>query len=153
MSEEKVKTKLDIILEEWKEDCKLSETNLSGSSMETPKLHCKYLSHLVEVKHKLSQIQFELSKMKKLKLRYYKGELSKEELELNGWDQYQLNKPLKSEQDDLLNGDEDMIKIKIKEEHLESMKYTLESILGQLKSRDFQIKNSIEWLKYTSGGY
>ena len=53
--------------------------------------------------------------------------------------------------DEILEGDVDLNTINIKVEYLSTMVYLLESILGQIKARDFQIKNGIAWKQFLAG--
>jgi hypothetical protein len=70
--------------------------------------------------------------------------------ELN-WQQWQGVKPMKNEMEQFLDGDTDLNNIKVKIEYLNSMVYLLESILQQLKARDWQIKTAVEWKKFLAG--
>ena len=84
-------------------------------------------------------------------MRYYRGELTREELEENGWNQYQGLKPLKNEMDDVLQCDEEMIKQQDKIDYIKAVLYQLEQILRSLNSRTWDIKSAIEWTKFTNG--
>jgi len=53
--------------------------------------------------------------------------------------------------DEFLNGDADLIKNKLKIDYLQSIQELLESVLQQIKSRDWIIRNSLEWKKFVSG--
>ena len=89
--------------------------------------------------------------MRKSKFRYFRGELSRDELKEQGWEQWQGIKPLKNEMDEFLSGDNELNTLKVKIEYLETMIYFLESILGQIKARDWQIKTAVEWKKFLAG--
>lgn len=143
--------KLDDLKKEWEKDSEIDETKLSQESLSTPRLHSKYLGILMDTKQKLIRKKYDYTQLKLLKIRYYKGELTKAELEEYGWDQWQYNKPLKSEMNDILEGDEDLITEKLKLEYLEAVVYFLESVLGSIKNRGFDIKNAITWNQYISG--
>ena len=67
------------------------------------------------------------------------------------WPQWQGVKPLKNEMDEFLSGDSDLNTMKVKIDYLETMIYMLESILGQIKARDWQIKTAVEWKKFLAG--
>ena len=77
--------------------------------------------------------------------------MSRDELKENGWDQWQGIKPLKNEMDEFLTGDEDLNSLEVKIKYLETMIYLLESILGQIKARDWQIKSAIQWKMFLAG--
>jgi len=106
---------------------------------------------MVGVKIKLTKYRADYNLLRKNKFRYYRGEMSREELAELGWQPYQLIKPLKNEMDEFLQGDQDLIALTTKIEYLETMGYLLEGILGQIKARDWQLKNGIEWKKFLAG--
>jgi hypothetical protein len=68
-----------------------------------------------------------------------------------GWDQWQGVKPLKNEMEEFLGGDKDLNTQEIKVMYLQSVVEFIESIMNQIKARDWQIRNSIEWKKFISG--
>jgi hypothetical protein len=105
----------------------------------------------MEYKLKLTKHRAEFHALRRLKIRYYNGELSREELQEHDWDQYQGIKPIKSVQDDLLHGDDDLIKMTVRISYLEDMVYACESIMKSISGRGWDIKNSIEWKKFISG--
>ena len=90
-------------------------------------------------------------KLRRVKYRYFRGELTRDELQSLGWEQYQGIKPIKNEMDEFLQTDEDLITAQDKLEYLRTVLLQLESILKSLNSRTWDIKNSIEWTKFTNG--
>ena len=135
----------------WAKDCIIDRNNLTEETIKTASLHQKYLSMMMEVRNKLIKYNHDYLQMKELRSRYYLGELTKDELEQNGWMQYQGLKPLKSDMQTKLETDSELLKLKIKIQYLENIQYQLENILNQIKGRDWALKNHIEWLKYASG--
>jgi len=142
---------LDEIQNEWDKDAEIDDNYLGENSTHTPKLHSKYLRLLIGVKLKYTKLQADYNQLRKNKFRYYRGELGKEELQQLGWAQWQGVKPLKNEMDEFLTGDTELCTLKVRAEYLETMIYLLESILGQLKARDWQIKSAIEWKRFLAG--
>jgi len=143
--------KIDEIQVMWEQDCGIDDNYLGEAATSTPKLHSKYIKLLIEAKLKLSKLNSDYNTIRKIKFRYYRGEMTREELKNEGWDQYQGIKPLKNEMDEILTGDDSLNGITLKIEYLSSMIYLLESILGQIRSRDFQIKNGIAWKQFLAG--
>jgi hypothetical protein len=135
----------------WEQDSIIDDNHLGEASTETAKVHSKYIKLMVGVKLKLTKARGDYNILRKNKFRYYRGELSREELAELGWQQYQLIKPLKNEMDEFLQGDQDLITLNTRIEYLETMGYLLEGILGQIKARDWQLKNGIEWKKFLAG--
>jgi hypothetical protein len=142
---------LDDIQNEWDKDSEIDDNFLGECATKSPKLHAKYVRILVQVKLKHTKLSSDLNQLRKNKFRYYRGELGREELQELGWNQWQGVKPLKNEMDEFLQGDTELNTMKVRLEYLETMIYLLESILGQIKARDWQIKSAIEWKRFLAG--
>jgi len=142
---------LDDIQNEWDKDSAIDDNYLGEHATKTPKLHAKYVRLLVGVKLKHTKLSSDYNMLRKNKFRLYRGELSREELTSLGWAQWQGVKPLKNEMDEFLQGDTDLNTLRVKIDYLETMIYLLESILGQIKARDWQLKSAIEWKKILAG--
>ena len=142
---------LEDLLDLWEEDCKINDDHLDRESVKTPNLHAKYIRFLIQHKMKHAALRTEYSIMRQRKFRYYRGEMGKQELEELSWNQWQGNKPLKNEMDEFLEGDSDLNKITIKCEYIKGIIEALESILGQIKARDWQIRNAIQWKQFIAG--
>ena len=142
---------LDEIQNEWEKDCEIDDNYLGETTIATPKLHSKYLKILIGVKLKHTKLQSDYNQLRKNKFRYYRGELSRDELTDLGWDQWQGVKPIKNEMDEFLKGDDELLTIEQRVSYLETMIYLLESILGQIKARYWQIKTGVEWKKFLAG--
>jgi len=137
----------------WQEDCKVDELNLGQESTRIPELHSKYLNHLFTLRLQCRRSQSELFKMRRLKWKYYRGELDQKELNERGWDQYLGNAPLNNQMNEFLDTDEDVIKLTDKLEYLNTCLTLCESVMKSISSRSFDIKNAIEWTKFTNGSY
>lgn len=135
----------------WEADSAIDDNYLGEASTTTPKLHAKYIRLLIGTKLKHTKYKTDYNVVRKNKFRYYRGELSRQELQDLGWEQWQGVKPLKNEMDEFLSGDDDLNKMGVRIEYLEAMIYLLESILGQIRSRDYQVKNGIEWKRFLAG--
>ena len=135
----------------WDSDCSIDEDHLDRESVTTAKLHSKYLRMLIQHKMKIAALQAEYNNLRQRKFRYYRGEMSRDELKENGWDQWQSVKPLKNEMEEFLNGDSDLNKIDLKIQYIKIMVEALESILNQIKARDWQIRNAVEFKKFLAG--
>ena len=142
---------IDALMEIWERDSQYDEDHLDSESLKSPKLHSKYLKILINFKMKLSALEVEYKNLRQKKFRYYRGEMSKGELEQLNWDQWQGVKPLKSDMEEFLEGDYDLNAIRLKIQYIKNMIDALDSIMNQLKSRDWQIRNSIEWKKFVAG--
>ena len=143
--------KLTELQESWKKDCVIDETNLGRAAARTPELHAKYLNLLTNARLQVRKAEGDYLRLRRVKYRYFRGELTREELESLGWPQYQGVKPIKNEMDEFLSTDEDLLTSQDKLEYLRAVLLQLEAILKSLNSRTWDIKNSIEWTKFTNG--
>ena len=125
--------------------------NLGKESTRVPLLHSKYITYLSNVRLKLRKAESDYYNLRRLKYRYYRGELTLQELSTNEWEQWQGNKPLKNEMDEFLQCDQDLIDSLDKVEYYKTVLYTLEQIIRSLNSRTWDIKSAIEWQKFTNG--
>jgi hypothetical protein len=143
--------KLDEILNMWEADSQIDDNHLGEASTATAKLHSKYLKLLIDVKLRKTKIDMDYNSLRKTKIRYYRGELSRDELKELGWEPWQYNKPLKAEMDEFLKGDEDLSVLQARLELMGTHLYALEAIMSQIKQRDFQLSNGIKWKQFLAG--
>ena len=143
--------KLTEIQEMWAKDCKIDQMNLGPESTKTPELHAKYLNLLSNSKLQLRKYESEYYRLRGRKMKWYRGELSRQDLEELGWEQWLGNKPLKNELDDFIQCDEDIIKAIDRVDYIKAVLYQLEQILRSLNGRTWDIKSAIEWTKFTNG--
>ncbi len=135
----------------WEKDSKIDEINLGRESVRVPTLHAKYLTYLSKVKLQSRKAESDYYNTRRLKYRYYRGEMTQTELNEYEWEQYQGNKPLKNEMDEFLKCDKDLIELEDKVEYYRTVIYTLEQILRSINSRTWDIKTAVEYLKFTNG--
>ena len=136
---------------QWAEDCKLDELDLGSESTRTPVLHSKYVTLLSNSKLQLRKAVADLKRLENVKSDYYRGELSKEELDQLGWEPWRKNAVLRSDMRDQLDSDPDVIKQQDKVYYLETTVDFLDRVLRSLNSRGWDIKNAVEWNKLQSG--
>lgn len=141
---------LDELREAWTVDCEINDQKPDAESARSPHLHAKYLNELIGYKLKLTKTQFELAQMTARKEKYFRGQMTKEELEELGWQQWQY-KSLKSDIDSLLSADVDVQTITARVEFLKASIYFIESVLGEIRTRSFHCKNIITWQMFRAG--
>lgn len=143
--------KLSDIQEAWSVDCIVDEMNLGREAIRVPTLHSKYLTYLSKTRLQLRKAQSDYYNLRRSKYRYYRGEMSAQELNELGWEQFQGNKPLKNEMDEFLQCDKDLIELQDKIDYFNTVIYTLEQIIRSINSRTWDIKSAIEWHKFSNG--
>lgn len=143
--------KIDDILVMWEADCHVDDNHLDRASITTAKLHSKYIRMLADCKLKRTKLDHEYTSLRKMKFKYYRGEMTKEELSSAGWEQWQYSKPLKTEMDEFLKGDDDLAQFEMRIQYIDVCISTIDSILSQVKQRDWQIRNAIAWKQFIAG--
>lgn len=139
------------LMESWRVDCGIDQTNLSHVMASHPMLHSKYLTILQTYKMSLRKYLQKYQKTKVVKQRYYNGELTKEELDSRGWKQYLFKKPLRAEMESLLDGDSDLQLIQEQSLYLESLVQATESIMKDINARYYLFRSMVDYQKFLSG--
>lgn len=138
---------LEELQEQVDKDLKINDTELDLESLKTPQLHNKYLKHYNNFKLLLTRAESDYKILKRVKWEYYTGKASPQV-----YKQKPFNlKIMKSDIDKYLESDEELIKAKQKIDYLETVVNYLDRTLKIIGGRDWQIRNSIEWRKFTSG--
>ena len=144
---------LEDILEMWKKDSVIDEMNLDETSRQSAKLHGKYLELLSVNRIRLKKAELDFKVLLKDKWLHYNGKMSREDMDSRGWDYDPLGglTVLKGDMDYYYDSDPIIQKAQTKIKYLEEVVDTLKEILENIKWRHQNIKNMIEWRKFTSG--
>ena len=140
---------LEDVLVMWDTDSKMDFTQLGEEIRNIPKLHSKYLNILVKHRTISKKINFDFLKMKRIKYEYYMGKLSKEELDQNGWEPFPFF--LKSDITLYMESDSDLTNILSKKYIHDEIVETTIQIIGELKSRTYQLGHAINYEKFING--
>lgn len=142
--------KIEDIFSEWAKDSEITEPMISNYSLAVAKLHHKYLLIYTREKLTLEKLKAEYNQLFKLKFQYYNGTLEEEVLIEKNWDPQPL-RILKTDIPMYINADQDIIDINLKQAIQKEKVDALSSIIKMIMNMGFQIKNSIEYLKFTNG--
>lgn len=140
---------LENILDYWKKDAEIDQTEPGKELIRIPLLHNKYLTILTKHKIASKKAHFDYLRMRKVKLDYYGGRMSAEELEEYGWQPFQF--VLKADLNSYLEADADLIKLLEKKVYHEECISVIESIMSELKQRTWQLRDYISWEKFIGG--
>ena len=99
---------------------------------------------------RLKGLELELAKLVRAKTDYFSGRMSQEELDRRGWEQF-LGRLLKNEIANYIESDDDIIKIKQQIVVLQEKINYLDAVIRMINNRGFQIKNALDWLKFSHG--
>jgi len=145
---------IENILTEWKNDSVINDSKLDKSSMDTAKLHAKYLQLLSVSKLQYKKSQMEQKTLLKDKWLYYNGKMSQEEIEVKGWnyDPFDGLKVMKGDMDYYYDSDKDIQKSEEKITYYKTLVETLQEIVETLRWRHQTIGNIIKWKQFENGG-
>ena len=141
---------LEQLMEEWRKDAPIDSTELGVASMKVPELHAKYLKLYFEERRKLKAYEFQGKDLSLKKYEYYNGRLSQEELDELNWEPF-AKRLLKNEIEMYIDSDKDIIQNNVRLVNQKEKLSFLEEVIKNINQRNFQIKNAIDWKKFTNG--
>ena len=128
-------------------DLKINDTELDLESLKTPQLHNKYMKFHNQYTNLLKKSEQDLARLTREKWEYYTGKADP-----SVYQQKPFNiKLLKPDVDKYLKSDDDLIKLEQKVTYVQSVVDYLDRTVKIISNRGFQIKNAIDWRKFTSG--
>tara|TARA_Y100001938_G_C8055058_1_gene413969 strand:+ start:49 stop:477 length:429 start_codon:yes stop_codon:yes gene_type:complete len=138
---------LDELQAKAEKDLTIDDTELDLESLKTPQLHSQYLKTYSTYALMLKKAEGDHSQLHLKKWLFYTGKAEPQEYKDKNFDL----KILRQDVDKFIDADEEVIKSKQKVEYLKQICGYCESTLKQINNRTFQIKNAIEWKKFTMG--
>ena len=128
-------------------DLKINDTELDLESLKTPQLHNKYMKFHNQYTNLLKKAEQDLARLTREKWEYYTGKADP-----SVYQQKPFNiKLLKPDVDKYLKSDDALIKLEQKVTYVQSVVDYLDRTVKIISNRGFQIKNAIDWRKFTSG--
>ena len=139
---------ISMIKSMWEKDSQIDIDNLHQESLNIPVLHSKYYdiyNNLVLLKAKAEQ---QRKNIRHERYEYYSG---KADPEVYVKDPFPKKVRDKDAMNKYLDANERLSTVCMKIEYYDAMINYIDSILKQISNRTYQIKNSIEFLKFQSG--
>ena len=128
-------------------DLKINDTELDLESLKTPQLHNKYMKFHNQYTNLLKKAEQDLARLTREKWEYYTGKADPGVYQVKPFNL----KILKQDVDKYLKADDDLIKLEQKVTYVQSVVDYLDRTIKIISNRGFQIKNAIDWRKFTSG--
>ena len=141
--------KTDELLNMWAKDSVIDRTEPGKELINIPQLHSKYLTILSNNRLLAKEADFKYNKIKKIKWEYYTGKLDNDQLKHYGWEPFPF--VLKSEINTYFDSDEDLNKALANKIIYEEVVEICQSILKELNSRTFQLRDFIQWERFIQG--
>jgi hypothetical protein len=139
---------LEKIQEMWEKDAKIDPDNLHTESLNIPVLHAKYFdlyNTIVLLRKKAEQ--------QKKNIHHERYEYFSGKADPNVYVENPFPKKIRDKEtmQKYLDADDKLSSINMKICYYDTMLYYLESILKVIQNRTYQIKNSIEFLRFNAG--
>jgi hypothetical protein len=139
---------LDTIQKMWESDSKIDIDNLHTESLNIPILHSKYFDLYNTINLLKKKAELQKKKIRHERYEYFTGKADPEVYVDNPF-------PKKIRDKETLQGyldsDEKLSQVVLKIEYYETMLCYIDSILKMISNRTYQIKNSIDFIRFQSG--
>lgn len=142
---------LEEIEKEWSEDAVINPLKLADESLRIPKLHAKYSSMLNREKMIIGILKSNLDKKEYILEQYYKKTLTIDELNEYKLPLIQDKKIAVPEIQKTIAADKDIIELKNRIGAQTVKIDFLDSIMKSIHTRNWVIKDAIEWRKFENG--
>jgi len=139
---------LDKIQEMWEKDAKMDPDNLHTESLNIPILHSKYYEIYNNIYLLRKKAEQQRKNIRHERYEYFSGKADPEVYVENPFPKKIRDKDTMQK---YLDADEKLSGVSLKIDYYETMLRYLEEILKQITNRTYQIKNSIEFMRFTSG--
>ena len=132
----------------WTEDSKIDTDKYGEESIKIPQLHMRYMEFYNTFSLMKKDRESEMRTLVRDKWIFYKGKAPAKIYKDTPFD-FKLT--TKEEINMFIDADEDIRKLQYKIDYIEQIIFFLDGVLKQITSRNYQIKNAIEWERFQSG--
>ena len=132
----------------WEKDSKMDRDNLHEESLNIPMLHAKYhdlYNNLILLRKKAEQ---QRKNVRHERYEYFSGKSDPEVYAENPFPKKIRDKDTMQK---YMDADNKLSNVSLKIDYYDTMLVYLESILKQITNRTYQIKNAIEFMRFSSG--
>jgi hypothetical protein len=139
---------LEKIQEMWEKDSVIDIDNLHTESLNIPLLHSKYFNIYNVVLLLKKKAEQQRKNIRHQRYEYYSGKADPDVYAQNPFPKKIRDKDTMQK---YLDADEKLSEVSLKIDYYETMLSYLEDIIKMIHNRSFQIKNSIEYMRFQSG--
>ena len=139
---------LESIQEMWEKDSKMDRDNLHEESLNIPSLHAKYFEIYNTTFLLRKKAEQQRKNIRHERYEYFAGKADPQVYIDNPFPKKIRDKDTMQK---YLDADEKLSGVSLKIEYYDVMLKYIEEILKQISNRTYQIKNSIEFMRFSSG--
>jgi len=139
---------LDTIQKMWREDAQIDPDNLHTESLNIPILHSKYYELYNNILLLRKKAEQQRKNIRHERYEYFSGKADPDVYVQNPFPKKIRDKDTMQK---YLDADEKLSSASLKIDYYDTMLKFLEEILKQITNRTYQIKNAIEYMRFSSG--
>ena len=139
---------LDTIQKMWREDAQIDPDNLHTESLNIPILHSKYYELYNNILLLRKKAEQQRKNIRHERYEYFSGKADPDVYIQNPFPKKIRDKDTMQK---YLDADEKLSSASLKIDYYDTMLKFLEEILKQITNRTYQIKNAIEYMRFSSG--
>jgi hypothetical protein len=139
---------LEKIQDMWKSDAVIDPDNLHEESLKIPSLHAKYFDYYNNILLLRKKAEQQRKNIRHERYEYYSGKSDPDVYVLNPFPKKIRDKETMTK---YLDADEKLASSSLKIEYYDVMLSYLEDIIKQIHQRNYQIKNAIDFNRFTAG--
>ena len=139
---------LDSIQKMWEEDSKIDIDNLHTESLNIPRLHAKYYDLYNNILLLRKRAEQQKRNIRHNRYEYYSGKADPDVYAENPFPKKIRDKDTLQK---YLDADEKLSQVTLKVDYYDVMLSYIENIIKMIHNRTYQIKNSIEYMRFQSG--
>jgi hypothetical protein len=143
--------KIEDLMEEWRKDSKIDETEVSKEIARIPSLHSKYAVVMSHHNLLVKKYTFEYNKLRKIKWEYLLGYLNDpESLQKYGLEPM-VKKVLRQDVPIYLDGDQELINVLLKKNLHEEIVDFCKGVIKEVGNRSWQLKTYVDYERFIAG--
>ena len=125
----------------------INQDHLDTEALKNQELYAEFIDYKTNFEFLLAKAKGDYKRLYREKWEYYTGKADPSVYQLKPFNL----KILKQDVDKYLKSDDEVIKLESKVTYIQNIVDYLEKTIRIISNRTFQIKNAIEWRKFTSG--
>jgi len=142
---------VDALLADWAIDAKMDRLEPAEELRKIPTLHAKYLNILSCHRRAFQEGERRMAKLRRIKYEYFTGRLDQDTLKKYGWESFPFT--LKGDMATYMDSDKDLLNAKAVLAIHQEIVEVAQSIIKELGSRTYQLKDIISWERFIGGSH
>jgi len=139
--------RLEDYQKEWASDCRIDKSQLDDESLKTNDLHSKYMNYLSSERMRYKKLLMKKKEKISILDDYYSGRIDGKDIGREPWSLIDTKAGVEKR----IDNDIEIIKLNLIIFEIEEIVLFLKESMANINQRSFNIRNSIEFMKFTRG--